>query len=155
MQHVASHCSDIYTAAHRSLHDTGGQGHLLHIRIVREGVYWNTRQLVAGERKSTAETSHEVSQSCMELIHSDEYRDQIVGMRICRTVLTDNSLHVQMAPTCIHTYALTYTHKLTTPLADIHIAGGGDTYSKLGLFLKASPGILVSWFAPRSRTLET
>jgi len=46
-------------------------------------------------------------------------------------------------------------HRITIPLAVLHVAGGGNTYSKLGLFVKAPTGILVSWLLLSPRYLWT
>ena len=45
-------------------------------------------------------------------------------------------------------------HTLTTPLETIHVTGWRDTYSNLGLFLKASAGILVRSLSYRVSVLE-
>jgi len=68
----------------------GGRGHLLQIRIILEGVYSNTRQVVAAQIKCPADTGHEVSQSCTERIQ----RWRRVTIVICR--------HSRHACTCNH-----------------------------------------------------
>jgi len=135
-----------------------GRGHVLQIVIVREGIFWNTRQLVVVQIKAPADTDHEVSQSRLIHIHTDVYRGQIMEICIDHTFISMDrwfsSLTYWSSP-WIHIYALIYTHRPSIPLATIQVAEGGDTYSKLELFLKTCTGILVSWLLCRKRLLWT